>query len=255
MDHLHIRCPSCAKLYQVETGRIFSTSPEFQCVSCETRFAFEFPPTDPLAIQTYAILPREEAAKSLAKTRKCPRCAAESPEVSKECLACGVIFEKLEGLPQDRTLKAQPSLVRRWKEILADYTNEALHQSFLNACREQDALAYARVQYKDLKRLQGQDEIADRMLKQIDAISEVARAVASEPLAAPKALSRWEMLRRILLFVPYVVGFALVLWGASRMGQRNMIGAGIAVLLLSYGLLPEARQLALQFLKPKKKSS
>lgn len=254
MDHLHIRCPSCAKLYQVETGRIFSASPEFQCVSCETRFAFDFPPADPLSVQTYAVAAKEEVPAP-AKTRKCPRCAAESPETSKECLACGVIFEKLEGLPQDRSLKAQPSLVRRWKELLADYTNETLHQDFLNACREQDALEYARVQYKDLKRLQGRDEIAEKMLTRIIAISEVVQGAA--PAApAPVPLSRWEMARRILIFLPYLIGLALVLWGGSRIGQKNMIGAGIAILLLSYGLLPEARQLALQLLfKPKKKSS
>ncbi|MBX3041983.1 MAG: hypothetical protein KF789_14850 [Bdellovibrionaceae bacterium] len=165
-----------------------------------------------------------------------------------------MIFEKLEGLPQDRSLKAQPSLVRRWKELLADYTNEALHQNFLNACREQDALEYARVQYKDLKRLQGHDEIADRMLHRISAISEVAQTTVLAQ-SAPEPLSRWELSRRVLIFLPYLVGIGLVIWGASRMGQRNMIGAGIAVLLLSYGLLPEARQLTIQFLKPKRKSS
>lgn len=254
MDHLHIRCPSCAKLYQVETGRIFSTTPEFQCVSCDTRFAFQFPPADPLEVPTYAVVKAEAAPEPEKRTRKCPRCASESPEASKECLACGVIFEKLEGLPRDPSLKAQPSLVRRWKELLADYTNEALHQSFINACREQDALAYARVQYKDLKRLQGRDEIADRMLRQISAIAEVTQ---SAPLAAPSptTLSRWEIARRILIFLPYMVGIGLVLWGVSRMGQRNMIGAGIAILLLSYGLLPEARQLAFRFLKPGKKKT
>ena len=47
MAHLHVRCPSCAKLYQVDVSSIFSTQPHFQCQACPAQFAFEFPPADP----------------------------------------------------------------------------------------------------------------------------------------------------------------------------------------------------------------
>lgn len=156
-----------------------------------------------------------------------------------------MIFEKVEGLPADRSLKAQPSLVRRWKDVLEDYSNEDLHREFLMACQSREALSYARHQYREIKTLQGEDEIADRMLAQVEALGSVKRSLKDmrKTEAAAPVATTWMRLKAFLIFVPYVVGFLLVLFGLSPMGPRNMIGVGMAVLLLSYGLLPEARQI------------
>src|SRR5690606_7868100 len=116
-----------------DVTKIFSSTPEFQCIECSTRFAFDFPPEDVTAVKTRVVVPQVAQEK----TKKCPRCAAETVQSAVECKACGVIFEKLEGLPENRSLKAQPSLVRRWKEVLADYANDELHQEFIMACMNQ----------------------------------------------------------------------------------------------------------------------
>lgn len=247
MTHLHVRCPSCAKLYQIDVSAIFSTSPHFQCVACPTKFTFEFPPADPERIQTRAV----EAAAPLAgasdgqsrsggsfpvATRKCPKCGAESPKTADECYSCHVIFEKLEGL--EPGLKTQPSLVRRWKELLEDYTDEHRHQAFLMACRDLDALDFARAKYEHIRQIQGQDDVADQMLLRITALKEVATvAKMSSPQKSEnveKIQPRWQ---RAAMAVPFVVAFLLILWGFTHAGQRNMVGAGIAVGLLSYGVI------------------
>lgn len=238
MNQLHVRCPSCAKLYQIDVSSIFSTSPHFQCVSCPTKFTFDFPPDDPEKIQTRAV----EAAAPLAAisvaiaTRKCPKCGAESPKTADECYSCHVIFEKLEGL--EPGLKAQPSLVRRWKELLEDYGDGERHQSFVMACRDLDALDFARAKYEHIRRVQGQDDVADQMLLRITAMKDMASpAKVSSPEPEPTPLKippRW---LRAILWAPFVISFFLILWGFSHSGQRNMVGAGIAVALLSYGII------------------
>lgn len=256
MDHLHIRCPSCAKLYVVETGRIFSSTPEFQCQVCETRFTFDFPPRQFDQASTRVVAPREAAIKM----RKCPRCAAENPDGRGECLSCGVIFEKLEDLPLDSGLRVRPSLVRRWKELLSDYTNESLHHAFIEACREQMAMEYARIQYREIQRLQGRDDIAARMLAQVDAIASVVDSQKNEKVPRPqvvmdlpkKAEDPWASWKKVGLFVPYILGLILVLWGLSRIGHRHLTGLGMAILVLSFVLLPEAKETLFEIFQTRK---
>ncbi|MBX3035206.1 MAG: hypothetical protein KF865_14905 [Bdellovibrionaceae bacterium] len=251
MNQLQVRCPSCAKLYQVDVTAIFSTSPHFQCMSCPTRFTFDFPPADPLHVVTHAVETQSPASVSPA-TRKCPRCGAESRASAKECSSCQVIFEKLEGLPSDPSLRAQPSLVRRWKELLEDYTNEDKHHDFVMACQQLDALEYARHQYENIRQIQGQDEIATRQLSRLEAMKSVAPPppvrmpvrkpgdvlAKKEPAPEHVPLPQW---RKALLAAPFVVSLAMILWGMMHTNHRNMVGSGIAIALLSYGLIVSLR--------------
>lgn len=264
MDHLRVRCPSCSRLYQIDVRGVFTSEPHFQCLSCPTTFTFDFPPPNPATITTKAVVSRSSA--SAGPVRACVRCGAMSPRSSPECLSCHVLFDRVEGLPQDPALKVRPSLVRLWREVLEDYAADAKHMAFLTACREQEALAFARMKYEEIGRLQGKDPVAENMIGRIDALESVARSersVAAEEApatAAREALTAtvgsefaslltggapanappepgWFFWVRVGMTVPFAVAFMLVVWGFSQGGNRNMVGAGIAVGLLSYGVL------------------
>lgn len=232
MNHLNVRCPSCAKLYLIDVTTIFSTSPHFQCLDCPTCFTFDFPPVSADNVKTrpvFATPPVEAVA-----TRKCPKCGSSSPKTAEECYSCHVIFEKLEGLPLDSGLKTQPSLVRRWKELLNDYGDEEKHQDFLMACRDHDALEFARSKYEHIRRMQGTDEIADSMLARIGALRTVAEE--TKPAPAETKDGRFARWKTAALLSPFAISGLLILWGFTHVAQRNMVGAGIAAGLLSYGI-------------------
>lgn len=252
MNHLHVRCPSCAKLYQIDVATIFSTSPHFKCLGCPATFTFDFPPASVDDIKTRPVF-AEGAGPEIA-TRKCPKCGAASPKTAEECYSCHVIFEKLEGLPLDSGVRAQPSLVRRWKELLNDYADLEKHQDFLMACRDLDALDFAESKYEHIRRMQGTDEIADQMLERLSALKAMvpppvsaaakadADAVGFE--AVPGADERARLFfftsaqwRQIAFFSPFALSAILILWGFTHAGQRNTVGTGIAIAVLSYGLM------------------
>ncbi len=169
---LKIRCPSCTKLYEVESEEIHSETPLFQCISCDSRFSFEYPPTEPLNVLCFPVTlnlaevlstdaghqasPLLHAEPGTQEMKSCPKCGALNGRRAKECYSCHVLFERLEGLPKDPSLKAQPSLVRKWKNLVENFENEKLHEEFLMACHQMDALRFATLKYEELKSAQGE---------------------------------------------------------------------------------------------------
>lgn len=231
MAHLHVRCPSCAKLYQVDVSSIFSTEPHFQCQACPALFAFDFPPADPLNVAARLV---EAALPPLpVEIKKCPRCAHDNSKGSAECRACGVVFERLETLPSG--VKTQPSLVALWKELVQDFGNEEKHHAFIAACQNAQAIEYARYKYQEILKLQGRDELTETMLSRLTAAADVRlQTQEATPPAWPLWLKRWETWAWT---IPMVIAFAMVAWGFTHAGQRNTVGAGIAVAVLAIGIL------------------
>jgi hypothetical protein len=66
-EKLRVRCPSCTKLFVVNTFEIKSSCPHFQCVVCHTKFTFNFPPSDFNAVQA-----RSLSIAPLVETNKAP---------------------------------------------------------------------------------------------------------------------------------------------------------------------------------------
>lgn len=201
-----MRCPSCAKLYEIQASAIFSASPHFQCVGCPTLFTFDFPPEDPAHIPTRRLTPVPVAA--------------------------GGSVSPAGGAP-----KARPTLARKWKALLEDYANESKHQAFVMACREMQALDFARSKYEEMRRLQGSDDIADRFLARITGLETVEVPASRGPTVRRRResfLVRW---KPFLILAPFMFSAILIAWGIGHPAQRNMVGAGIAVALLSFGLL------------------
>lgn len=178
-----------------------------------------------------------------------------------------MLFDRVEGLPLESGLKVRPSLVRLWRDLLEDYASEERHMSFLSACREQEALPFARMKYEEIGRLQGKDAVAEGMLARIVALEIVGKpeGPSAEPKTSPAVAAVKEVLSatvgpdvtaaltkvkspapgepswlpwvRLAVMLPFLISLALVIWGFSQGGNRNMVGAGIAIGVLSYGVV------------------
>ncbi|KHD89310.1 MAG: hypothetical protein OM95_04060 [Bdellovibrio sp. ArHS] len=254
---LKIRCPSCAKLYEVSSDDIHSETPLFQCISCETRFSFEYPPSDVNNVLCFAVttsapeasLAEERVAASAAQhqesfsvepgsqeMKSCPKCGALNGRRAKECYSCHVLFERLEGLPKDPSLKAQPSLVRKWKNLVENFENAELHDEFIRACHELDALRFATLKYEELKAAQGGDPQCDAMIARINSLMMVG--LAQKPVSSAKAQNparpKWQ---KYMYWGPFGLSAFLILLGMINLGHRNLIGVGVALAFMSAGLM------------------
>ncbi|WP_374029036.1 hypothetical protein [Bdellovibrio bacteriovorus] len=247
---LKIRCPNCVKLYEVESDEIHSENPLFACISCETRFSFEFPPSDPANILCFPVTVATAAAVSSAaeqqeaasvavepgaqEMKSCPKCGALNGRRAKECYSCHVLFEKLEGLPKDPALKAQPSLVRKWKNLLDNFENDSLHDEFIRACHELDALRFATLKYEELKAAQGGDPLCDQMIARINSLMMVG--LSQKPVAKTEASARpkWQ---KYMYWGPFGLSAFLILLGMINLAHRNLIGVGVALAFMAAGLI------------------
>nr|WP_295900265.1 hypothetical protein [uncultured Bdellovibrio sp.] len=246
---MKIRCPSCAKLYEVASDDIHSETPLFQCISCESRFSFEYPPTDPQNVLCFMVpvvtetpivtdAQHQEALPAVEpgahEMKSCPKCGALNGRRAKECYSCHVLFERLEGLPKDPSLKAQPSLVRKWKNLVENFENESLHDEFIRACHELDALRFATLKYEELKTAQGGDPQCDQMIARINSLMLVG--LSQKPLAKNEAPVRpkWQ---KYLYWGPFGLSALLILLGMINLGHRNLIGVGVALAFMAAGLI------------------
>lgn len=248
---LKIRCPSCMKLYEVASEDIHSENPLFQCISCETRFSFEYPPANPLNVECFAVPVASEVQTAQNMTaaqhqesevepgaqemKSCPKCGALNGRRAKECYSCHVLFERLEGLPKDPSLKAQPSLVRKWKNLVENFENEELHDEFIRACHELDALRFAILKYEELKAAQGGDPLCEQMIARINSLMMVG--LSQKPLPKKEAPARRPKWQKYLYWTPFALSAFLILLGMINRGHRNLIGVGVALAFMSAGLI------------------
>lgn len=244
LAHFNVRCPSCNKLFRIDSKEIKSSSPHFDCSACKTRFSFDFPPPNVNKIETRVVSQKDTFqladsvdVEALPELRKCPKCQAMNPRLTKECLKCGVIFEKVENLPAaDAALGAIPSLVKAWQDLMGDYDNLKKHMAFVHRAEELHALPYALKKYQSLKEAQPQDEVAQKMFHQVVIKNLKGRAEKHSWYQDIKfALSKvnWVRVRKV---APVASGLALILVGLSSPATRNMVGVGAALLFLVVGL-------------------
>lgn len=244
LAHFNVRCPSCTKLFRIDSREIKSSSPYFDCTTCKTRFTFDYPPANVNRIETRMISQKDTFQledsidqEAVPELRKCPKCASLNPRLSKECLKCGVIFERVENLPAtDAALGAIPSLVKAWQELLSDYDNLKKHLAFVNRCEDLQALPYALKKYQSLKEAQPQDDVAQQMFHQVLLKNLRGRAEKISGVPQIQALFgkiNWARVRKVS---PMVIGISLVLIGLTTSSARNMVGIGAAILFLVIGL-------------------
>jgi len=264
LSKFRVRCPNCSKLYEVSEGDIQSHAPQFDCVSCSSRFGFEYPVKNPanvatflvqksaemeaarsfqqeLEAQSFAALQKEiESSATKDGTQACPKCGAINAKKSDECYSCHVIFARLEQLPLDPTLKAQPSLVRKWKNLLMNFDNKDLHEDFLKNCHQLDALRFAILKYEELKSAQGgSDELCERMIFKAHGMLSVTLSGKTEGdlRFATKSAAPRQKWYKYILWGPISLSILMMVIGFFSLSLRNLVGAGVAVMLLTFGLI------------------
>jgi len=247
LQHFNIRCPSCQKLFRVDSREIKSSQPHYDCSSCKGRFTFDFPPTNVnhvetrMVSQTETFALKEEAANTAAvmgvDLKKCPKCSAINPKMASECLKCHVIFEKVEDLAMDPALGAFPSLVRAWQELMSDYDNLKKHLAFVDRCEDLQALPFALKKYEILKQAQPQDEVAQKMFQSVWVKALAGKVIGQ--VAQHKYVNQylgqvnWTRMRKL---APFAFALIFILSGLAHVGLRNLVGVGAAILFLTLGL-------------------
>lgn len=264
LGKFRVRCPNCSKLYEVSEGDIQSHTPQFDCISCSSRFSFAYPVTNPMSVATYLVQtsPEMEEARTFQQeleaqsfaalqqeiegsaektsTQACPKCGAINEKKNSECYSCHVIFARLEQLPLDPTLKAQPSLVRKWKNLIMNFDNLSLHDDFLKSCHQLDALRFAILKYEELKSAQGgSDDVCERMIFKAHGLLQVTLSGKSEGdlRFAQKPTVPRKKWHKYVLWGPLSLSLLMILTGYFSLSLRNLVGAGVAVALLTFGLI------------------
>ncbi len=243
---LHFRCPTCTKLYEVSAHLIKSTSPHFDCLVCGEIFSFNHPPANFSQISTFRVETRSEASQENHKA--CPKCAALNSNSATECYSCQIIFRNYELLKQENYSGALPSLVGQWQEYLLDYENVLTQKKFISSCRAANQLSYAEAKFNSLKKVMGEsDPYCANALEEIETIRQQMARIKNQAQAAFNwndffVKSRGQIFeflkqRRVKYCAPVLFAFVLIGLGILGHDQRNMVGPGVAILILHFGLI------------------
>lgn len=256
-QHFNVRCPACNKLYRIDSKEIKSSQPHFECVTCDTKFTFNFPPQNLAKIETRAIsVPQKAAQMSFeefvtenkietkadeAHLKKCPKCGSANPQLNSECFKCQVIFEKVENISMDPKAGAFPSLMKAWQDLFNDYDNLRKHLAFVDRCEDLQALPFALKKYQTLKDAQPHDVVAQRMLQSVMLKTKGIQRVHAKLMktglislgTAWAARVPWQRVRKV---APLMIAAGFMLYGLTHAGARNLIGIGVAVAFLTVGL-------------------
>lgn len=251
VDKIRVRCPSCTKLYVVSAVEIKSSNPHFLCHVCHSKFTFNYPPlsenveakllqaTPPPVLMSKALdikdLPAAVGESRHLKT--CPKCGGKNALTATECAHCLVILSKAQILSNNEPqgVRALPSLVRKWQEVLGDFENEQLHVQFIEDCRQAQALSYAIYRYRQMLEVQPQDLLAKKFYARAQA-HEMATAVEVNSLPGfGQGLKQIDWLE-VLYWSPAVLSGLLFVAGISNLGMRNYIGFASALMVLWVGM-------------------
>ena len=274
---IHTRCPSCEKLFEVQSSLINDELAHFQCVSCKNHFYFASElikdgmvqsfPLDLSSLQGLGDLdfvnrsveaqvnqelfalndkafvqpePRKMEAPEIEATKICPKCQSVNRVSASDCEVCGVDFKKIEMLQKDghHFHKISRTLHDQWQYVLSHYDDMTAHQKFLTLCLGKGHLTLGARSYQKVLQVLPADETATLMLKQIAAVTEVPFELVR---SNKKSLSFW---RTHMFSLVFAVAGLIIMSGFIFPQSRNLVGAGVAILVVAYGvksLLNETR--------------
>lgn len=241
MESIQIRCPNCTKLYSVDATEIRTEKPQFECVECHTRFWFRFPPaSDLVEVPTYFMdqnaasikpLPQQDTAAETPKDFACTKCGAKNPKGSDECVRCGLVFEKhrkqMHG-PKEM-ISSTPELKSLWERVLSDYSNETLHETFINLALGQNNLPFASQQYRQILEASPSEEMALKMREKIINVATLTYVPPKREFAAKK--------RFPLTTIIIAVGLFLMLTGFVVAPLRGVIPIGAVFCTIGFAIV------------------
>lgn len=256
-----MRCPSCAKLYSVESHLILGVeNPQFQCVACNTSFIaremasgilLETTPVSEPSVPSVRETPRDPVRRAVEPAptvagRACPKCGTKNEFKATECTSCGIVFSKYRAIESEKVLgeiemAGRLELVTLWDEVTADYRDLSRHEVFIRACYEAGCLPFASQKYARVLAGAPEEEIARAMRKRI-----IGLASAKFETSKIDALeSRWSLPLPSFNSFIILLGVILVGVGMGLPNSRDIAGVGFAMLALAAGLRIFARRPAL----------
>lgn len=162
--------------------------------------------------------------------KDCPKCHNALDPALEECPHCGVIPKKFLGLKTASRIQGSERLSVLWKRIIDDYMNDELHQEFLKVSTIENNLAYASAQYAQLLKLIPQEERAQKMIREIEAL-----------VAVPISQSHSVRVHKVRPGTPgwvqgvMVAGALMVAIGIFFPLLRNITGLGAVLVFLAVG--------------------
>lgn len=278
---LEFRCPHCQKLYTTDVSDVTDDVSYFECFGCQSLFALErrvgvsgasystytvpvagvakakdlqseftlpevMDPSKATANVNFRIRPEMDfKVEASSKVTNCPKCGSVSAAGAKECYSCGVIFERYQLAHSEGEWAVHPSLVRRWRELVIDFDNAQKHEDFIQECHSLNSLPFARKKYVEMKALLGQDNDCDRYIKRVDGVARHLSTKSEFVLGAKESQQKpatISNLRKTLISIPFVISFILIVIGTAGAHQRNLIGLGISLAVLTYGVMQVTRK-------------
>lgn len=242
-----MRCPRCQRLYSVQAQVLLAASLplQFQCQSCQTRFETPVLSMRDLyneILTTTEIAPLHPAeAKSGEGEATCPKCRGRNAFDAAECRHCGIVFEKFAKAVRSDQLEelgGRRELAEAWENLLEDYNNLEVHESFVEECYKADALAFAARRYSRILGAAPNEEIAKGMRRRIIALASF-KAETGKSSDEEKSVSRdsTSLLSHLkVTHVVFMVGGALMALGFLLPAAKDLIGLGLAMIMLAMGV-------------------
>lgn len=243
-ESLRVRCPKCTKLYMVQTSDIRETRPRFECASCHERFWIQYPEClgqeevmglriDQLEIKLKTPIAEKSGdgvESGEPEADGCPKCHKTLNPAIADCPHCGVIPEKYMNLKTASRIQGSERLSVLWKKIIDNYESETLHQEFIRVSTMENNLAYAGTQYAQLLKLIPDDERANRMIKEIEAL-------VSVPISQTSKLRIHSVKQKTPRWVQGVLiaGTVIVAAGIFFPVLRNLAGVGAVLVFIGAG--------------------
>jgi len=154
----------------------------------------------------------------------CPKCGRTYIISESSCSNCGLIFAKWEQKQQGAFLPGAQKLDQVWQEVLTHWTNEAIHQKFMDSCQREQNLPFASLRYKKVLEADPHSEIALRMQKKIQEM------VMSSFLSATALAADQPSQSKAMLIVTVVTASMLIV-GLNLPGQY--ISTGLPLLAVA----------------------
>ena len=248
-EQIHIHCSECRKPFLLSTLGLPEGWNRFECNSCGALFQVQYPeclqslpiigetlrlprsrnegahanPTPETRFQLKSEFPKGVGFEGEAASFSCPKCNQSYKSGEKECLRCGLVFEKQK---QENSISASRRLRDLWEKVIIDYENLMRHQDFFNACQEEDNFAYASYRYGRILKAYSGDALARKMVRQIEEVSLVPMGLRG---LKRKPQKKWGAFFLSLM----TISVAMIGIGFSLPQFRNMVGVGVAIIFLS----------------------
>lgn len=247
-ESFRVRCPHCRKLYLVQFTDVQEAKPRFECVQCHDRFWLSLPDMDlsselmglPLQVKEAPIHKQVPArAPAAAETEPCPKCFKSNPLGTRECGHCGVLISKAKAasLSFDEPVPAHSAQLKgAWQKVVEDYGDETAHREFIRMSERERNLPYAAAQYGQMKKLMPSDDITQKRVQEIQALSatmmpERFGASRTKPRMYPRL---WQ--------IPLLGAAILIGVGLALPMFRNIVGLGAAFLFLGIAMQIQLRR-------------